>query len=125
MKTLLNKLIDMWWKPWGYEWETSVIKTKRDWKWIEFEKYADIGFSERAYITYHIRELVSKESWLWQYVCSRSLIKINDEVWIKHINDTEKDYDRDCWIYEYRLIESSLRDESELEDFLLSNIKID
>lgn len=115
----------MWWKPWGYEWETSVIKTKRDWKWIEFEKYADIGFSERAYITYHIRELVSKESWLWQYVCSRSLIKINDEVWIKHINDTEKDYDRDCWIYEYRLIESSLRDESELEDFLLSNIKID
>ena len=27
--------------------------------------------------------------------------------------------------YEYRLIESALKDESELEDFLLSNIKID
>ena len=27
--------------------------------------------------------------------------------------------------YEYRLIESSLKDESELEDFLLSNIKVD
>jgi hypothetical protein len=27
--------------------------------------------------------------------------------------------------YEYRLIESSLKDESELEQFLLDNIKID
>ena len=41
--------------------------------------------------------------------------------------------DEDCWIennnlynddYEYRLIESSLKDEGELEDFLLSNIVI-
>ena len=27
--------------------------------------------------------------------------------------------------YQYRLIESSLKDESELEDFLLQNIKVD
>ena len=27
--------------------------------------------------------------------------------------------------YEYRIIESSLKDESELEDFLLSNIKVE
>ena len=33
----------------------------------------------------------------------------------------------ECWYlreYEYRLIESSLKDENELEDFLLQNIKV-
>jgi hypothetical protein len=30
----------------------------------------------------------------------------------------------DEWDYEYYLIESALKDESELEEFLLSNIKV-
>lgn len=58
-----------------------------------------------------LRQLTSKESWLWQFVCENGMVYYNDES-----------------IYsptEFRIIESALTDESELEDFLLSNIKIE
>ena len=49
-----------------------------------------------------------------------------DCAYCKYIqNDEEKWYETKSNDYEYRLIESSLKDESELEDFLLSNIKVD
>ena len=75
---------------------------------------------------WNFRELVSKESWLWQFVCENGMVKFKQEVYFKCIiaeqwdaNDY-KTYSR----LEYRLIESALKDESELEDFLLSNIVI-
>lgn len=77
---------------------------------------------------YPIRFLVSKDSNLWQFVCENGMIPKENH---------ERVYDVSWWEYwvdckaqiisrepEYRLIESSLKDESELEDFLLQNIKV-
>ena len=75
-----------------------------------------------------IREFCAKESWLWQFVCENKLVehwfytrakwqrrKKYDDYWKRDIPVDEP---------EYRVIESALKDESELEDFLLSNIVI-
>ena len=69
------------------------------------------------------RELVSKESNLWQFVCENKFYKDYNEDSGTYWDSTMKIYNyRD---YQYWLIESSLKDESELEQFLLSNIKVD
>lgn len=77
---------------------------------------------------WNFRELVSKESWLWQFVCENGMIPKENH---------ERVYDVSWWEYwvdckaqiisrelEYRLIESALKDESELEKFILDNVKI-
>lgn len=78
-----------------------------------------------------LRELVSKESWLRQFLCDRDLIKDESQFrdnylyyeWTCERDDyTEFNYAND---YEYWLIESALRDEDKLEEFLLDNIKVD
>ena len=79
---------------------------------------------------WNFRELVSKESWLWQFVCENGMVKEGDVknfVWTRYEHTWfEPQYPLvHKWnSAEYRLIESSLKDESELEEFLLSNIKI-
>jgi hypothetical protein len=76
-----------------------------------------------------IRAIVSKESWLWQFVCENGMVDIN--YWnIREYYSEQENW----WIYlkrlnwednyEYRLIESALCDEDKLEEFLLSNIKV-
>ena len=77
-----------------------------------------------------LRELVSVDSGLWQFVCENGMVNTNDspeENAINYWRYNKKDL-TEWWYmrnYQYRLIESSLKDESELEDFLLQNIKID
>ena len=105
MWELLQKLENLWWKPY--------------WKSI-----AELTETEK-----NIRLLTSLSSWLWQFVCENKLVehwvytrakwqrrKKYDNYWNKNISVDKP---------EYRLIESSLKDESELEQFLLDNIKID
>lgn len=72
-----------------------------------------------------IREFCAKESWLWQFVCENGMIKKNDDVRIKNYwwdNECDNNYCYDD--SEFRMLESALKDESELKDFLLSNIVI-
>ena len=78
---------------------------------------------------FDLRELVSKESGLWQFVCENRIIEnwktVHDYV-ISHITYS---YDKGCWWYapnnsEFWIMISALKDESELEKFLLDNIKI-
>ena len=108
MEELLNKLIEKGWKPFGretkHELSSWVVYDTIDikWKW-------DIRVIDRRH--HHIRELVAKESWLWQFVCENKLLE----------PDHMKQYN---W-YEYRLIESALLDEDKLEEFLLNSIKLD
>lgn len=76
---------------------------------------------------FDLRELVSKESWLWQFVCENWMVKELKEEKLIEIYDnlrwrTETVYDDEK--YEYRIIESSLIDEDELDKFLLEIIKI-
>jgi len=139
LEQLLNSLIEKGWKPFGdnaikfdYDW----MKT-RYWYWaityLYRDSYIDDYWDKVEYEEwkhqFNNRELVSKESWLWQFVCENGMINANDtpeenaiNYWRYNREDlTEWRYMRN---YQYRLIESSLKDESELKDFLLQNIKV-
>ena len=80
---------------------------------------------------FDLRQLTSKESWIWQFVCeNRKYWYTIPECWIKNpklcnewIESVEKECNQNS--YEYYIIESSLIDEDELEQFLLDNIKVD
>lgn len=82
------------------------------------------GYAEA---TVPLRELCAKESWLWLFVCENGMVnKVdNDRRYFDELNDICYDktfHDDEC---QYRLIESALKDESELEEFLLENIKVE
>lgn len=122
LEQLLNSLIDMGWRPFGkvgrwYISRDTTIKSKAP--FFDFDNHN---------MSVSTRELLSKESWLWQFVCENNLNYSEDDsiynVWLKHYADDDHEspytYASPVWY----LIESSLKDESELEDFLLQNIKL-
>ena len=138
LEELLNKLIEKGWKPFwitctdfikgtGLEWIPSYCFNPQPHMWV--------AWWTRKYHRPSLRQIVSKESWLWQFCVENKLInqdKGNVQKWTHQFRHCV--YDEDCWIennnlyndnYEYRIIESSLKDENELEDFLLSNIKVE
>lgn len=140
LEQLFNSLIKRWRVPfgiygnWDLEWEricieeqdeyTNEFRLKVYWINVDYVEFnwlcdEDKRFSDR----FSLRELVAKESWLWQFVCENGMIKKDrftwmispDPLWEDQYNYTD---------YRYRLIESALKDESELEQFLLDNIKL-
>ena len=121
LEQLLDSLIEKGWKPFWYNTIDNIL--------IEWDNYKFISRGCYSFIT-NIRLLVSKESWLWQFVCENGMIR-NEKLTHNWVSQVEWGLDVDCKRkttpkdYEYRLIEASLKDESELEDFLLSNIKLD
>ena len=74
-----------------------------------------------------LRQIVSKESWLLQFVCDNGMVKHKNEVYHKcYIWEYEDADDYETFSkLEYRLIESALCDEDKLEKFLLENIKVE
>lgn len=125
LEQLLNSLIEKGWKPFGRrpEWIKKAEQYVGTFNWVHWW----LDYQKRA----TIRELVSKESWLWQFVCENRMEKKmeRNHRWI-WINSRAKSAYQSYPVYtmeryEYRVIESSLKDDSELEDFLLSNIKVD
>lgn len=141
MEELLNKLIEKGWKP---MWK-KMTKCHRErcrlnsefWEYWVFNHIWENWQSIDRQFCLKIREIVSKNSWLWQFVCENGMINVWWYVngWCYH-NDYDE-YDEWDWEYydeelkrfydknyEYRLIESALKDEDELEQFLLSNIVI-
>lgn len=128
MEELLNKLIEKGWKVFGMwkkrkvfaRWDKTVSFSYQDDEWIEF-------------YTYLIRDVVTKESWLWQFVCENGMVRLDTDSWESdsylcyyNIDGYPKDdrFEMERDDYRFRLIESALKDESELEDFLLDNIKV-
>jgi len=125
LASLLQELLKKGWKVyWVFDklmtfWQDWWTPTF--WFWVLWE------------VRYSIRELVSKESGLWQFVCENKMIRITERnslcnwlYWEEIYYDetqTEKIYKN--YNYEYRLIESALCDEKDLEKFLLDNIKVD
>lgn len=124
LEELLNKLIEKGWRPFDVKWiseyffeSVPVGLYRLCWKKPDYD-----------YNVYSKRDLVSKESGLWQFCCDNGLIKGNTKeayywqyktpLWAEWAKTYRKAD------YQYRLIESALKDESELEDFLLSNIVI-
>lgn len=130
LERLCNSLIKRWRVPFG---ESRIDKINRaeqyvwNWNWCCWG-----GAMQKRKST---RQLVSKESWLWQFVCENKMIPYDEDwyTWYERTKDYYDDFENsnskmlglaiDNW-YEYRLIESALKDESELEDFLLQNIKV-
>ena len=116
LEQLLNSLIEKGWKPRQH---TNFVRCNY------CDTYSEFSFEteNESWIWNHtLRELVSKESNLWQFVCKNGMVKLwwKEKKWLTP--ERLRVFD---WEYQYRLIESSLKDESELEDFLLSNIKVD
>ena len=124
---LLQELIKKGWKVyWVFDklmtfWQDWWIPTF--WFWVLWE------------VRFSLRELVSKESGLWQFCCENGMIKnVNDYSWELY-NWMHWQYEvyknwYEWWKrweqvdYEYRLIESALCNEKDLEKFLLDNIKV-
>ena len=134
MEELLNWLLERWWKPFNVDcaWtNVEVINRLRDNQYLP-EHTKIIFKTENHWHVFdcNIRDLVSKSSWLWQFCCKNGLTNRDERSdWSKNAErDEDWVIDRDCLIfssdYEYWIIESALKDESELENFLLDNIKI-
>lgn len=127
LEILLNKLIEKWWKPWGKESQKIIIRSSRI-----------FIYNSEWYVNHegkHIRELVSLESQLWNFVCDEELIKYKtSEIIIKrYIKQliTRKEWDvieADVVCLdldpEYRVLESALMSEEDLPKFLIDNIII-
>lgn len=115
IEQLLNKLIEKGWRPFNKD-----IK--------EFFTLNEFTCGYRWEWTNHlgtIRDIVSPESWLWQFVCKNWMINYVWDFVYRRLRDGKSFWlDKPITHYTFRLIESSLRDESELEGFLLQNIKI-
>lgn len=142
MEELLNKLIQRWWKPFDVKWiseyffeSVPVGLYRLCWKKPDYD-----------YNVYSKRDLVSKESWLWQFCVENNLVKLIENpnenklprdrmseeefrMWEYNVyysfsnkKDIHKRYEQDSLTY--RLIESALCNEEDLEKFLLDNIKI-
>ena len=126
LEPLLNILIQRGRKPyWIEKDDIEVFEYNKDRKNISIWYMNWVSPSEWDYdwLFMSLRELVSKESWLWQFVCENCLlVKVPWHYWSWDSNYQWR-WSEDRYP-EYRLIESSLKDESELEDFLLSNIVI-
>ena len=122
MKELLNKLIEKGRVPF---WDKRI--TNVNWKMQHIWTYNWVFWSNHNLVEIRksTRELTSKESWLWQFVCENGMVKSENWVWVNAIDGVYKEILINQFNYKYRLIESALKDESELEQFLLDNIKVE
>ena len=126
MESILNKLIEMGWKPRNVISKNIYIYKVKDkinlsygefledeWEFMHEDKW------------YSFRELTSKESWLWQFVCENGMVKKRASYWTKKLvwRNITKGLFADTE-FEYFLIESALCDEDKLEDFLNISLKI-
>ena len=120
LSKLLNDLLRMWWKPFNRE-KTLHIDCYDKCKWLNYKWiHLDGWFMNEESRT--LRELVSIDSWLWQFICENKLQPTNRSGGWEYSDGYTW---WTCMAYQFRLIESSLKDESELEDFLLNLIKLD
>lgn len=125
LENLLNSLIKIWWKPWNVDVNCDIsIKIENNRIKIYFELKTWVIVSNSGGMS--LRELVSLESWLLQFVCDNRVVKENDDVRIKNYQ-WDNECDTNCCYddYEYRIIASALTPEEELGQFLVNNIKID
>ena len=120
LETLLNTLIQMGRKPFGKKYTHLNYDPKRKHRHIMF------GWADLAVFSYSLRQLVSLESGLWQFVCINDLYKYSSDELV--LNPSwrpdwlSSDWSFFCWNSEYRLLESALTPEEELAKFLIDNI---
>lgn len=126
LEPLLNSLVKAWWNPFWFG-EKCLVKYYWDNYVALYRIEKTIWWDERLWkrIDYSRRELVSKESWLWQFVCENEMVFIPE--WeIPHVERNYIfDYERyDVSEFQYWLMVWALLKEDELEQFLLQSIVI-
>lgn len=131
MESILNKLIEMGWKPRNVISKNIYIYKVKDKINLSYSEFLEDEWEcmhEDEW--YSFRELTSKESWLWQFVCENGMVKKMEKnhrwiwinSWAKSAYQSYPVYTMER--YEYRIIESALCDEDKLEDFLNISLKI-
>jgi hypothetical protein len=115
LEKLLNILCEKGWKPFGHEYVSAE----------HLEGLVRFYYEDKKSCIETLRTMTSKESNLWQFVCENRMIDnlCETRYWRNYFELDEIEYNQPD--YQYWVIESSLKDESELEDFLLSNIKVE
>ena len=116
LENLLTSLIQRGRKPWGLRYFAEVMV---------FKTYIDFITKKWASSPTSLRELVSLESGLWQFVCNNKLYKKTNEKFRENVSKVSLNT---WWFprnYEYRLLESALIPEEELGQFLVENIKLE
>ena len=130
LEQLLNSLIEKGWKPFGFRWQKTRIEIERD-KELDIQifklNYTIIERHNR--ISWSLRNLTSKESWLWQFCVENGMVGDKEDLYSRDLIDEGRDYIPETYSssrhYEFRVLTSALIDESELERFILNNIKVD
>lgn len=118
MEKLLNALIEKGWKP--YNLNTIEKAERRTEFWFTFTTI----YKEKSDV-FTVRELVSKESWLWQFVCENRMVNKNKQYSFIKWSWKWKTDEFNQTSFQYFIIESALTDEDKLEDFILQNVKVD
>lgn len=131
MEKLLNQLIAKWREPF---WASCNSVSENN-----FETITTYVFDTkpmfciwwvRKYKKVCLRQIMSKESWLWQFVCKSGLItkhKTVHDFMIKHITYSDENF---CWWCsmedpEYYLMICAIKEDYQLWKFLIDNIRID
>lgn len=114
LEILLNSLIKRGLSVWNQQVDFCEYK---------FWKFRFLKKSGQIVCMYSLRELVSLESGLWQFVCDNELTRwYNWDEW-KYTETFPWDYrDYPADEYQYRLLESALIPEEGLGKFLVDNI---
>lgn len=122
IRDTLNKLIKKWWKPFWITLKTKIKIHELEWFYddqiIQFELDC---VSMGKYV--RLRELVSMESWLWQFICDNKLYNRT----YNFREDVCKTWYNIWWFshnFQYWILESALIQEKDLPKFLIDNIII-
>lgn len=114
LENLLNHLIQMWWKPFGQSRCLSIEHLNN--------YYFELNCGN-VWLGKSLRELVSIDSWLWQFVCVNELLA--DKDFPNYYQDTSglrnRSIDNDWY---YRIMRISCIKEENLKDFLLNHIAV-
>ena len=137
IEQLLNSLIEKGWCPiWRkYTWpHKPYFRSYIDglcWRQFFYNEWWDWEYEPQRAFT--LRELTSINSGLWQFVCENGMVKrpkweAPEDVRVWRYTETMGIVWSRCFgkrTPEFYIMESALKDESKLEEFLLSNIKVD
>ena len=122
LENLLTSLVQRGWKPWGIEWVDRIF--------CAYSKPMLVGYDNTGKPIWplnprSLRELTSLESGLWQFCVENELTRwYNWDEW-KYTETFPWDYrDYPADEHQYRLLESALIPEEELDKFLVDNIKL-
>ena len=121
---IIDELILMWWKPRGKNDNTFNCSRDQDDKW--FILISDFKESDMFY--FKITDLVRRESGFWKFVVDKGLYAKTPGITTAYQELKNILWENKYWpiLYkdseEYWLIESALRKESELEDFIVKSV---